>query len=71
MAVYCKIGSGPEPPPLFEAAMSDWAAKLLLLVAKREPAVVRASSFSGHDSHYGTPAEESADHLVMAQLLWY
>lgn len=62
---------GASAPDPFGATFSDWAAKLRALVGSdKEPAVVRASAFKGHDAHYGTAAEDSAEHLAMAQLLW-
>jgi predicted dehydrogenase len=60
-----------SPPDLFDATFSDWVAKLRIIVGgEKEPVVVRASAFKGHDAHYGVPGETSAEHLVMAQLLW-
>lgn len=59
------------PPDLFGATLSDWVAKLSVVVGEdKEPVVVRASAFKGHDAHYGTPAESSVEHFAMAQLLW-
>lgn len=60
-----------SPPDMFDATFSDWAAKLRVVVGRdKEPVIVRANAFKGHDAHYGVPGEASAEHLAMAQLLW-
>ena len=53
---------------IFDVNAAEWVTKLRALVGGAEPAVFRASSFSGHDAHYGI--EHGQEHLLHAELLW-